>query len=89
MFLSTGLRKMALRKLRSKPSSCEAGREPALSEPAASLHKEHLRRVRRRQVYEVIFSHFSEALTFFVEDPDEQSDIGTTFLCQDKKVKSS
>jgi len=62
-----GLRKMALRKLRSKPSFCEAEREPALPEPVVSIcSNTSPERVRWRQAYAVIFSHFSEALIFFV-----------------------
>jgi hypothetical protein len=49
-----------------------------LFEPAVTSNEDDQRRVRRRQAYEVIFSHFSEALTFFV-----------TFLRQGKKVKGN
>jgi hypothetical protein len=71
-----GLRKMALRKLRSKPPEPEGRRKPALFEPGDTLKLNACRkRVRRVQAYAVIFSHFSAALIFFV-----------TFLHQGKKV---
>ncbi len=70
---------MGLRKLRSKPSFCEAEREPALSEPAVALFlNASLWRVRRRQAYAVIFTHFSAALIFLL-----------TFFYQEKKVSKA